>query len=86
LSAPVDAEPLAASLPDHAPDAVQVVALTVDQVSVAALPLATVLGLAVRDTVGAGWVTETVADWLALPPGPVQDRVKVELAFSAPVL
>ena len=54
MSAPVDAEPLAASLPDHAPDAVQVVALTVDQVSVAALPLATVLGLAVRDTAGAG--------------------------------
>ena len=86
MSAPVEAEPLEASVPDHAPDAVQVVALADDQVSVEALPLATVLGLAVRDTVGAGWVTETVADWLAVPPAPVQERVKVELDFSAPVL
>jgi hypothetical protein len=86
LSAPVEVEPLEASVPDHAPDAVQAVALADDQLSVEALPLATVLGLAVRDTVGAGWVTETVADWLAVPPGPVQDRVNVELAFRAPVL
>ena len=86
LSAPVATEPLGASVPDHAPDAVQLVALVVDQVSVLALPLVTVLGLAVRETVGAGCVTETVADWLAVPPGPVQARVKVELAFSAPLL
>jgi hypothetical protein len=86
LSAPVDAEPLEPSVPDHAPDAVQAVALVDDQVSVVPFPLGTVLGLAVRDTVGAGWVTETVADWLAVPPGPVQDRAKVELLFSAPVL
>ena len=86
LSAPLDAEPLEASAPDHAPDAVQAVALVDDQVSVVALPLATVLGLAAREMVGAGWVTETVADWLAVPPGPVQERVKVELDFSAPVL
>ena len=86
LSAPLDAEPLEASAPDHAPDAVQAVALVDDQVSVVALPLATVLGLAAREMVGAGWVTETVADWLAVPPGPVQERVKVELDFSAPVV
>ena len=62
MSAPVEVEPLAASVPDHAPDAVQAVALADDQLSVEALPLATVPGLAVSDTVGAGWVTETVAD------------------------
>lgn len=75
MSAPVEVEPFEASVPDHAPDAAQAVALVDDQVSVVALPLATVLGLAVRVTVGAVWVTETVADWLAVPPGPVQDRL-----------
>ena len=43
--------------------------------SVELLPLATVLGLAERLTVGAAVVTETVADWTALPPLPVQLRV-----------
>jgi hypothetical protein len=38
-------------------------------------PLATVLGVAVRVTDGAGVVTETVADCAALPPAPTQERV-----------
>jgi hypothetical protein len=76
VSAPVDCEPpVAASAPDHAPEAVQDVALVADQVSVELLPLATVLGFAEKLTVGAGVVTETVADWVALPPLPVQLRV-----------
>jgi hypothetical protein len=58
--------------PDQAPDAVQAVALVAVQLIMALLPLVTVLGLADRVTVGAGVVTETVADWLALPPLPVQ--------------
>jgi hypothetical protein len=49
--------------------------LVVVQFSVAALPLATVLGLALNAMEGGGGVTDTVADWLALPPGPVQVRV-----------
>jgi hypothetical protein len=65
-------EPLTALVPDQPPVAVQEVALVEDQVSVALLPLATVLGLALKLTVGAGAVTDTVADWLALPPVPVQ--------------
>ena len=40
----------------------------------------------VPDVVGGGAETLTVADWLALPPGPLQVRVKAEVAFSAPVL
>lgn len=73
---PVDCDPLTALLPDQAPDAEHDVALVDDQVRVAALPLATVLGLAVRLTVTAGvGVTVTVADWEALPPGPEQFRV-----------
>jgi hypothetical protein len=61
--------------PDQEPEAVQAVALVADQVSVELLPLATVLGLAAKLTVGAAVVTETVADWAALPPLPVQLRV-----------
>ena len=72
-------------MPDHAPDAVHEVALVADQVSTELLPLATVLGLAARLTVGAGDVTETVADCDALPPAPVQLRMYVALAVSAPV-
>jgi hypothetical protein len=75
LSAPVDIEPLTGSLPDHAPEAVHEVALVEDQVSVVALPLATVLGLALSVSVGAGDVTVTVADCAALPPAPVQVKV-----------
>jgi len=51
------------------------VAWVEDQVNVALLPLATVLGLAAKVTVGAGAVTDTVADCAALPPLPVQLRV-----------
>lgn len=75
LSAPVDWEPLTALVPDHAPEAVQAVALVADQVSVEALPLTSELGLAVRVTVGAGVDTATLADCVALPPGPVHVKV-----------
>ena len=74
MSAPVDCVPLSALLPDQAPLAVQEVALLDDQVNVAALPLATVLGLAVKLTVAVGF-TVTVADCAALPPAPVQVSV-----------
>jgi hypothetical protein len=75
VSAPVDCVPDSALAPDQAPDAVQAVALVADQFSVEPLPLATVLGLADTLTVGTGWVTDTVADCVPLPPLPVQVRV-----------
>jgi hypothetical protein len=51
---------------------VQAVALVADQLSVLALPLATLLGLAESVTVGAGCDTDTVTDCEALlPPEPV---------------
>jgi hypothetical protein len=65
-------EPLVGSLPVQPPEAVQEVALAVDQVSVDAVPLLTVLGLAASVTAGAAWAIETLADWVALPPVPVQ--------------
>ena len=61
-STPVDCEPLGALLPLHAPDAVQAVAFVADQVSVELVPLATELGAALIETVGAGALTVTVAD------------------------
>jgi hypothetical protein len=75
VSAPVDCEPVVVLVPDQAPEAVQAVAFVADQPSVEALPLATVLGLAVKLTDGAGVLTVTVADCVALPPVPVQVKV-----------
>jgi len=72
LRVPVDSEPLVPLVPDQPPEAVQAVALVDDQFKVELLPLAMVPGLAAKTTVGAGWVTETVVDWVALPPVPVQ--------------
>ncbi len=75
VSAAVLCEPLMASVPLHPPEAVHDVALVDDQLSFDAVPLATVLGVAVRVTDGAGVVTEMVADCDALPPAPVQVSV-----------
>jgi len=75
LSAPLDTEPFRGSLPDHEPEAEHDVALADDQLSVVLFPLTMVLGAALKVTVGAGEVTETVTDWLALPPVPVQVSV-----------
>ena len=76
VSAPVDCDPLVASVPDQPPEAVQEVALVELQVRVAAPPEATLVGLAVSVTVGAGAVTVTVVDCGALvPPDPVQVSV-----------
>ncbi len=75
VSAAVRCEPLIGSLPLQPPEAVHVVALFDDQLSVDAAPLVTVLGAAVRVTDGAGVVTETVADCAALPPAPLQVSV-----------
>ena len=74
LNAGVLVEPLTGSEPLQPPEAVQEVALVEVQVNVELLPLATVLGLAERVTAGAVVFTETVADWDALPPLPVQVR------------
>jgi hypothetical protein len=64
--------PLTPRDPDQLPDAVQLVALVEDHVSVLAPPLITVAGLAVMLTVG---VTATFAVAAAMPPGPVHVNV-----------
>jgi len=52
LSAPVLALPLVGSLPAQPPEAVQLVAFVDDQLSIADPPVLTVVGLALRLTVG----------------------------------
>jgi hypothetical protein len=61
--------------PDQAPEAVQEVALVADQFNVALLPLVIALGPTLKMTVGAVALMDTVADWAAVPPGPVQESV-----------
>lgn len=81
----MDCEPLRVFAPVQAPEALQAVALAEDQVNVALPPLATALGPTLRVTVGVGDLTETVADCEALPPRPLQLKVYVALASTAPV-
>ena len=85
MRAPLECDPLVAWVPLQPPDAAQEVALVDVQDSVELPPLATVLGLALKLTVGASEVTVTVADCAALPPAPVQVRVYVASAVSVPV-
>lgn len=56
-----------------------------DHDNIDALPATIAPGLAPIDTVGAAPDTVTVADWVALPPGPAHVSVKVSLWVSAPV-
>ena len=64
--------PDTAFVPDQAPEAVQEVAFVAVQFNVALLPLAMALGPTLKLTVGAAALMETVADWVAVPPVPVQ--------------
>jgi hypothetical protein len=71
-TAPVDCEPLSPLEPLHPPDAVQELALVLDQASVEEAPDFTLLGVALRVTTGALLETVTVADCVADPPAPAQ--------------
>lgn len=87
LRAPVDLDPLIAWAPLHPPDAVHAVAFAELQVRVDALPLVTLAGLALNDTVGAaGAETVIVADCDAEPPAPVQVSVNFVVAVRAGVV
>ena len=72
----MDCDPVRALAPAQAPEAVHEVALLDDQVRVDALPLPTVLGLALKLTVTVGFaLTVTVAVWAAVPPPPLHVSV-----------
>ena len=78
-------EPLRPLEPLQPPDAVQALALALDQVSADEAPAFTVLGVAVSVTTGALLETVTVADWVADPPGPVQVSSYSVLLVRVPV-
>ena len=74
VNEPLGCEPLKPLLPDHAPEALQEVALMLDQAIVEPLPEFTVLGVALRVTAGGRDGTVTVTDCVAEPPSPLQVR------------
>gem|GEM_PF-1742356 len=87
-SAPVDCAPDVGRSPDHAPEAVQLAAPFVLQVKVAAPPAGKLVGLALSVTIGGApgaRSTSTVTVRVALPPSPVQVRVKLLAACRAPI-
>ena len=75
MRTPVDWVPLTDLAPAQAPDAEHDVAYLELQLKVELVPLEMVLGAALMLTVGAFDRTETVADCVAVPPGPVQVKV-----------
>jgi hypothetical protein len=78
--------PLSASLPVHAPEAVQVAALLLAQVRVDALPAVTELGAALKEMTGAAEATVTVVAWLAVPSIPEQVSTNSVFDASAPMV
>jgi len=80
-------EPDVALVPVQPPLATQLEALDEDQLNVLDAPVATVLGIADSDTVGAAAVvTVTLTDWVAEPPGPVHVSANAEFAVNGPVV
>ena len=68
--------PDAAFVPVQPPDAIQDVAFVDDQVNTDVPPLAIEDGLALKVRVGnGGVVTLTIADFVVVPPAPVQAKV-----------
>jgi hypothetical protein len=78
--APVACEPLLATAPVQAPEAVHAVALVEDQVNVELPPFETLVGLALMETLGGVADVVTVADWDAEPPAPVHVSVNFVVA------
>ena len=78
--------PLSASLPVHAPEAVQVAALLLAQVRVDALPAVTELGAALKEMTGVAEATVTVVAWLAVPSIPEQVSTNSVFDASAPTV
>lgn len=83
VSAPVDCDPLVVFVPDHAPEAVQLVTFVVSQLRVEALPLVTLVGFAVSVNVGSdGGETDAVTVCDVVPPAPVQLSEKKLVTFK----
>ena len=76
--------PLAASLPPQAPLALHAVAPVLDQVKVAGVPAAMLVGLTAMETVGAGVVAETLTLKLSLALEALSVLVPAKFAVSVP--
>jgi hypothetical protein len=85
VSGAVDAVPAEAFVPDHPPEATQLVAFWLAQVSAAAFPATTEVGLAFKATMGGSEATVTVVVCEALPPAPAQVSVYDAVDPSAAV-
>lgn len=83
FSALVVKVPDVALVPDHAPDAVQPVALVDDHVNVDVAPDDTDDGDAESVSVGAVPATATVVDTVLAPPDPLHAKVYAVLEVSA---
>ena len=81
----MDCEPLSPLEPLQPPDAVQAVALLLDHVRVEEAPEFTLLGDALRVTIGALLETVTVADCVAGPPAPSQVSSNSVVLVRVPV-
>ncbi len=76
-------EPDTPLLPDQSPEAVQLVASVEFQFSVVEPSWETVTGFAEKESVGTGAATVTLTESFALPPAPLQDRLKLLFEVSA---
>jgi hypothetical protein len=88
LSGPVLALPFVGSAPLQPPEAVHAIVFAELHISVAALPICTVMGFAFSEAVGVGAVTAIVTAAIAaeVPVAPAQLSVKVVAALSAGVV
>ena len=84
LSAPVLALPLVGSLPDHPPEAVQLVAFVDDQLSIAEPPPLTVAGFALRLTVGLTTAAFTVIAKAAMEADELPSLTLITMPASVP--
>jgi len=82
LSAPVDLEPLVASVPDHSPEAAQEVALADDQVNVELAPVETLEGLALSATVGGELAATADGDVAVFASAISAPRTRIRRGFS----
>ena len=73
-------------LPDQSPEAVQPVALVLLQLNVVVPLNGRLDGLAENDNVGDGAATVILAVSLAVPPGPLQDRVNTLFEVSDAII
>lgn len=81
--------PALALLPAQAPDAVQPVAFALLHVNVDRPPAVTMVGLALRVTVGTGAgvvLTVTITDWFAVPAALLQERLNCVVAVTASII